>query len=107
MNPAFEVVYTDSNGCAREIEVQGWEQARQKAKELAAKTGKRTIIRKAPIRPWRLYVIRLDNQIAIEIDVHFTKREAIEFWRQWNVWRDGGVCVFWPRWAKELDRASV
>jgi hypothetical protein len=107
MNPAFEVQYTDTNGIKREIEVQGWHAARQKAKELALQTGRRTTLRKAPRRLWKLYVIRLDDHKAIEFDVHFTKREAIEFWQQWNAWRDGGVCLFWPRALKKVDPDAI
>jgi hypothetical protein len=105
MTLSFEIQYTDHKGRRQEIEIQGWENAREKAKELAKQTGKRTTIRKSPRRSWRLYVIRIDDCKIIEFNLYFTKREAIDFWRQWSI-QNGGVCVFWPEYLGKLTVAD-
>jgi hypothetical protein len=100
MNPTLEVHYIDQHGSQRTVEIQGWEQARKTARELSTQSGRRAIIRRAPSRPWRLYVIRLADRKIIKTEMRLTKREAIEFWRQWNSKSNGGICVFWPIWAQ-------
>lgn len=98
----FEIEYTDREGQKRYVDIQGWEQARETAKRIAVKTGRRTVVRRIAQRQWRMYAVRLDDLSVVETSLRLTKREAIEFWRQWRELREGAVCVFWPRWAPPL-----
>ncbi|MBX3422235.1 MAG: hypothetical protein KF752_11830 [Pirellulaceae bacterium] len=90
------VEYAIPGGQMRRVRCRNFQSAKAIARSIALATGRRAIVRQIPRATWRLFVISLvDGQIT-RTRATFTKRQAIEFWRQWRERHDGGVCVFWP-----------
>jgi hypothetical protein len=98
----YEIEYKDTEGNMRFCDVEGHAAALVVARQLAKESGKRTTIRKAPQRDWRLFVADLSTGQLLESRHLFTKTESIKLWRQWKDDDSHTALIFWPKLSKFL-----
>lgn len=100
----FEVSYTGESGQQEVVEVAGHQPACIHARELAKKTGRRTVVRKQPPRNWHVIVADCETGEATRMETVLTGPEATILFQRFNKKAKSrqAIAVFWPTWAPDV-----
>lgn len=82
-------------------EVEGFKEACERAKGLAANAGRRVTIKKRPVPQWYLVTVDLSDGSVVRREIAMTKLEAAKFWLHWEAKKHQVLCVMWPGWAPD------
>lgn len=94
----FEVMFWGESG-VEVREVEGFQAARELARERARASGRKTIVQRKIQSGWRVLIIDASTGDVLSIESGLTKRQAGLVWRRWRARANQAVCVPLPEWA--------